>query len=105
MTVMLQGEAGDGSEPDWVAAERLIFQTERDSDKDGFMSFEEIKAWIIPDDFDHADTESQYLMSRADADGDQVLTKNEVLDQYDVFVGSSATKYGNILSRHDEFQA
>ena len=67
------------------------------------MSFEEIKAWIIPDDFDHADTESQYLMSRADADGDQLLTKNEVLDQYDVFVGSSATKYGDILSRHDEF--
>ena len=30
-------------------------------------------------------------------------TKEEILDQYDVFVGSSATKYGDILARHDEF--
>ena len=74
---MLQGEAGDGTEPDWVAAERLIFKSERDTDGDGFMSFDEIKTWIVPDDFDHADTESKYLMSRADADGDQVLTNQK----------------------------
>ena len=100
---MFQTEAGDGLEPDWVASERLIFKTERDSDGDGFMSFEEIKTWIVPEDFDHADTEAKYLMSRADVDNDQLLTKTEVLDQYDVFVGSSATKYGDILTRHDEF--
>ena len=44
----LQGEGGD-SEPDWVASERKVFQTERDSDGDGFMTFEEIKQWIIPE--------------------------------------------------------
>ena len=37
------------SEPDWVASERKVFQTERDSDGDGFMTFEEIKQWIIPE--------------------------------------------------------
>jgi len=98
-----KGEVGDDSEPDWVSSERKVFKEERDSDGDGFMSFEEIKKWIVPEDFDHADTESKYLMSRADVDGNELLTKQEVLDQYDVFVGSSATKYGDILSRHDEF--
>ena len=42
------GEVGD-SEPDWVGSERKVFQTERDSDGDGFMTFEEIKQWIIPE--------------------------------------------------------
>ena len=37
------------SEPDWVGSERKVFQTERDSDGDGFMTFEEIKQWIIPE--------------------------------------------------------
>ena len=46
--VPVQGEVGD-SEPDWVASERKVFQTERDSDGDGFMTFEEIKQWIIPE--------------------------------------------------------
>ena len=67
------------------------------------MTFEEIMTWIVPEDFDHADTESKYLMSRTDSDNDKLLTKEEVMEQYDVFVGSSATKYGDILARHDEF--
>ena len=68
-----------------------------------FARNKNIKKWIVPEDFDHADTESKYLMGRADVDGNELLSKQEVLDQYDVFVGSSATKYGDILSRHDEF--
>lgn len=101
--VSKQGEVGEDTEPEWVASEREVFRSERDSDKDGFMTFEEIKAWIVPDDFDHADTESKYLISRADGDGDKLLTREEILEHYDVFVGSSATRYGDILSRHDEF--
>ena len=98
----LQGEAGD-TEPDWVADERKIFSSERDEDGDGFMTFEEIKRWIVPEEFDHAETESRYLISKVDVSGDGLLSKEEILDQYDVFVGSSATKYGDILGRHDEF--
>ena len=100
---IFKGEVGEDTEPDWVSSEREVFRTERDKDKDGFMTFEEIKSWIVPDDFDHADTESKYLMSRADLDGDQLLTRAEVLENYDVFVGSSATRYGEILAKHDEF--
>ena len=86
-----------------MASERLIFRTERDADGDGFMTFEEIKTWIVPDDFDHADTEAKYLVGRADGDGDAVLSRAEIMEHYDVFVGSSATRYGEILARHDEF--
>ena len=94
---------GEDTEPEWVASEREVFRSERDSDKDGFMTFEEIKTWIVPDDFDHADTEAKYLVGRADGDGDAVLSRAEIMEHYDVFVGSSATRYGEILARHDEF--
>jgi calumenin len=34
---------------------------------------------------------------------DGSLTKEEVLDKYEVFVGSQATDFGEALRRHDEF--
>ena len=34
---------------------------------------------------------------------DGKLTKEEILEKYDVFVGSQATEYGEALQRHDEF--
>jgi len=91
------------SEPDWVTQEKTLFGTERDKDGDGFMSFEEVKQWIIPDDFDHSLGEAKHLIVKADVNGDSFLSKEEVLDQYDMFVGSSATQFGEVLRRHDEF--
>jgi len=93
---------GDG-EPDWVTQEKTLFGTERDKDGDGFMSFEEVKQWIIPDDFDHSLGEAKHLIVKADMNGDSFLSKEEVLDQYDMFVGSSATQFGEVLRRHEEF--
>lgn len=34
---------------------------------------------------------------------DGFLTKPEVIEKYELFVGSQATDYGEVLSRHDEF--
>ena len=61
-------EAGERAGAGGTAAARagLWF----DADGDGFMTFEEIKTWIVPEDFDHADTEAKYLVGRADGDGD-----------------------------------
>ena len=32
-----------------------------------------------------------------------MLSKSEILDQQDLFVGSQATDFGDYLVRHDEF--
>ena len=59
----------------------------------------------------------RHLLVKADADEDSFLSKviiedyfilivlyqTEVLDQYDMFVGSSATQFGEVLARHQEF--
>lgn len=85
----------DGDEePDWVKHERETFKTFRDKDGDGSLNNDEVKDWIIPQDFDHAEAESKHLIYEADSDSDEKLTKEEILNKYDVFVGSQATDFG-----------
>lgn len=63
----------------------------------------QVRNWIIPDDYNHSEAEAKHLIYEADSDGDQELTKEEILEKYDVFVGSQATDFGEALVRHDEF--
>ncbi|XP_059059513.1 calumenin-B [Achroia grisella] len=101
---MYKPEDGEeGEEPDWVKQEREQFTGYRDTDKDGFMDENEVKEWIAPPEFDHAEAEARHLVFEADSDADEKLTKAEVLDKYDLFVGSQATDFGEALARHDEF--
>lgn len=64
----------------------------------------EVKTWIVPPEFDHAEAEARHLIYEADADSDEKLSKKEILAKYDLFVGSQATDFGEALGRHDEFQ-
>nr|XP_039254291.1 calumenin-B-like [Styela clava] len=94
-----KGEA----EPDWVATEREQFVNQRDKDQDGRLNEEEVRAWIMPSDYNYALAEAKHLIYESDSDQDGVLTKQEVVDHHDVFVGSQATQWGEIFNRHDEF--
>ena len=65
------------------------------------------QAWIIPPDFDHSEAEAkvkvlwnenihltctfQHLVFESDVDGDGHLTKEEILEKYDLFVGSQVS--------------
>jgi len=66
-------------------------------------NLKQVKTWIIPAEFDHAEAESRHLIYEADTDADNKLTKSEILEKYDIFVGSQATDFGEALARHDEF--
>lgn len=92
-----------GPEPDWVITEREQFADFRDLNKDGKMDKEEIRHWILPQDYDHAHAEARHLVYESDLDKDQMLTKGEILDNWNMFVGSQATNYGEDLTKnHDE---
>ncbi|XP_030051294.1 reticulocalbin-3 [Microcaecilia unicolor] len=94
----------DGPEPDWVASERKQFLTLRDLNKDGKMDHSEISYWILPTEYDPIDVEAKHLIYESDKDKDDKLTKQEILDNWNMFVGSQATNYGEDLTRrHDEF--
>ncbi|CAL4093479.1 unnamed protein product [Meganyctiphanes norvegica] len=93
----------DAEEPAWVKNEREQFTQFRDKDGDGFMDEDEVKGWIIPPDYDHANAEAKHLIYEADSDQDEKLSKEEIINKYDLFVGSQATDFGEALTRHDEF--
>ncbi|XP_033751880.1 calumenin-like isoform X2 [Pecten maximus] len=99
---MYPNENGE-EEPDWVKSERTQFEQYRDINKDGKMDNEEVKNWIVPPDYDHSDAEANHLIYEADSDKDGDLSKDEILEHYDLFVGSQATDFGEALTRHDEF--
>ena len=94
--------AHDGP-PDWVESEREQFKAYRDKDKDGKLNADEVKEWIIPEDYDHSESEAQHLVFTADENKDGKLSKEEIIEHYDTFVGSQATDFGEALTRHDEF--
>lgn len=90
--------------PEWVQREREQFHTFRDKNHDGYLDRDEIREWIVPANYDHAEAEAKHLIYEADTNKDGILTKEEILDNYDVFVGSQATDFGEALtSNHDEF--
>nr|XP_020649668.1 reticulocalbin-3 isoform X2 [Pogona vitticeps] len=90
-------------EPSWVKTERQQFLEFRDLNKDGKMDREEIGHWILPPDYDHAEVESKHLLTHSDVDKNEKITKEEILDNWNMFVGSQATNYGEDLTKeHDE---
>ncbi|KAM9422494.1 reticulocalbin-1 isoform 2-T2 [Salvelinus alpinus] len=99
---MFSHEEG-GPEPDWVRTERDQFSDFRDLNKDGKMDVAEIRHWILPQDYDHAMAEARHLVYESDQDKDTMLTKEEILENWNMFVGSQATNYGEDLTKnHDE---
>jgi len=90
-------------EPEWVATERKQFAEYRDKNKDGKMDIDEVRAWILPEDYNHAQAEAKHLIYESDDDKDGELNKEEILNHHDKFVGSQATDWGEALNRHDEF--
>lgn len=99
---MYSPESKDSSVPDWVVREREQFKNFRDKDGDGYLDRNEIRDWIIPPDYDHSDAEAKHLILESDGNKDGKLTKDEILANYDLFVGSQVTDFGEALIAKDE---
>lgn len=56
----------NGPEPDWVVSEREQFDEFRDLNKDGKLDKDEIRHWILPQDYDHAQAEARHLVYESD---------------------------------------
>ncbi|KAI1732195.1 enoyl-CoA hydratase/isomerase domain-containing protein [Ditylenchus destructor] len=91
----------NGKEPEWVNSEREMFKEHRDKNNDGKLDSDEMRDWIMPLGFDHADAEAKHLVGIADDNKDGKLSPEEIVAHYDTFVGSQATDYGEQLQKHD----
>jgi len=97
-----EDERSKGNEPDWVKTEKEQFTQYRDKNKDGKMDRDEVSDWIMPDDFDHVESEAKHLIAESDADKDGKVSKEEMVNKYDLYVGSQATDFGEALKYNHE---
>ncbi|PAA53318.1 hypothetical protein BOX15_Mlig011400g1, partial [Macrostomum lignano] len=89
--------------PKWVVKEEEFFKMNLDLNKDGSLDADEVYKWIVPEDIDHSKRESKHLFEAADEDRDKFLSKDEVMKNWETFVGHRATHYGEFApSSHDE---
>jgi len=93
--------ANGEEEPEWIDTERNQFAEYRDKNKDGKLDADEVRDWILPDDYNHAEAEAKHLIYESDDSKDGVLSIDEIMTHYEKFVGSQATNWGEAL--HDEF--
>lgn len=93
----------DGEDtPDWLDIEKDHFRTIRDKDGDGFLNLDEVRDWLMPNEYDHIEAEATHLVTECDKNDDQKLSLDEVLQHYDIFMTSQATNFGEALNYHDE---
>ena len=52
---------------------------------------EEVRDWILPSEYDHAENEARHLLDSCDNDSNGSLSKEEIIRNHDIFVGSQAT--------------
>jgi len=90
--------------PSWVGEESTTFRELYDEDKDGYLDRKEISVWLIGDEDDNVDNEVDHLFKEADDDKNNFLSRHEVVVEHmDIFVGSQATEFGDVIVRHTEF--
>ena len=89
---------------DYLQEEAQEFRDKLDLDKSGYLDEDEVTKWIFPSDFDHVESEVEHLFYAADTDIDGFLSRDEMVEKnMDVFVGSEALDFGDVLIRHTEF--
>jgi len=80
--------SGDGDEPKWLKTEREEFSKYRDQNKNGVMERNEVKDWIFPREKEVRD-QVNFLVEESDADANGMLTKEEMMLNFHLFLGSA----------------
>ena len=76
------------------------FDNDLDKDGDNILNKEEIIAWIIPSNEEIANEEVTHLFAGSDEDMDGLLSFEEVINNYDLFVGSEVRISREFLEKH-----
>ncbi|GFS49632.1 reticulocalbin-2 [Nephila pilipes] len=85
------------------ALEKDRFIKDFDLDGDKMLNKEEVLLWLIPNNGETAENEAKHLIETSDTDKDGKLSFKEIVDHYDVFVGSEATDFGEQLQKNRKY--
>ncbi|XP_055837324.1 reticulocalbin-2 [Episyrphus balteatus] len=92
------GGSAQNHEQEWLVTEKERFDKDFDQNNDGILIGNEVLNWIVPSNEDVASDEVDHLFAAADDDHDDRLSYEEILNNYETFVGSEATDYGDHLT-------
>ncbi|CAN0326993.1 unnamed protein product [Lampetra planeri] len=94
------------SDPEWVITETDKFTSEFDIDHDGRLNPSELLSWLMPNNLEVAEDETEHLLEHMDTDGDGQLSHDEVVQNKELFLTSEVTDYGRQLgeqyAHHEE---
>uniref|UniRef100_S4RPB0 Reticulocalbin 2 n=1 Tax=Petromyzon marinus TaxID=7757 RepID=S4RPB0_PETMA len=94
------------SDPEWVITETDKFTSEFDIDHDGKLNPSELLSWLMPNNLEVAEDETEHLLEHMDTDGDGQLSHDEVVQNKELFLTSEVTDYGRQLgeqyAHHEE---
>ncbi|XP_036329312.1 reticulocalbin-2 [Rhagoletis pomonella] len=96
------GTAGQERSREWLVEEKDRFD-HLDENKDGLLTGNEVLNWVVPNSEAIAKDEVDHLFVSTDEDHDDRLSYLEILSNYDTFVGSEATDYGDHLQNINHF--
>lgn len=91
------GEEASQHDKEWLITEKERFDKDFDANKDGLLVGNEVLSWVVPNNDDIAKDEVDHLFVSTDEDHDDRLSYLEILNNYETFVGSEATDYGDHL--------
>ncbi|BFF94760.1 reticulocalbin-2 [Drosophila madeirensis] len=91
------GEAASHHDKEWLLTEKERFDKDHDFNGDGVLTGNEVLSWIVPSNTAIASDEVDHLFVSTDEDHDDRLSYLEILNNYETFVGSEATDYGDHL--------
>uniref|UniRef100_A0A182JPQ0 Reticulocalbin-3 n=1 Tax=Anopheles christyi TaxID=43041 RepID=A0A182JPQ0_9DIPT len=97
------GDNAKDHDKEWLVVEMDKFKEDFDKNNDGFLSGNEILSWVVPSNDEVASDEVDHLFAASDDDHDDRLSHQEIIDKYDIFVGSEATDYGDHLQNIHHF--
>ncbi|RWS28595.1 calumenin-A-like protein [Leptotrombidium deliense] len=80
-------------------SEKERFDYDYDVDKDGKLNKKEVLRWLIPDNRELAEAEADHLIASSDGDDDGKLSVFEIINNYEIFVGSESTDFGERLTK------
>lgn len=97
------GDVFEHPTSEYYATERDRFNNDYDKNQDGYLEGDELKDWLVPDIRIDAAREAEHLIDGSDSNKDGKLSIDEVVEAYNLFVGSEATNYGeHMLNLHEE---
>uniref|UniRef100_A0A336K9U9 Reticulocalbin-3 n=1 Tax=Culicoides sonorensis TaxID=179676 RepID=A0A336K9U9_CULSO len=98
------GESARDKDKEYLITEKDKFDNDFDKNKDGFLTGNEILSWMLPSSDEIATEEVDHLFVGSDDDHDERLSYDEIINNYDLFVGSEATEYGEHLQNIERFK-